>query len=450
MLGYLYLFFGIVIILLEFVRKKKEYIDYLTIFNLFFVMYYIVPATISNIFLDYTSRYYIYLSISKDSYYAFLLIIISYLMIFIGYSFKIKIGEFYSWKSIHYNRYIYKEERFIKVTIAILLVIGISSFLLYASLVGGVKELLLNASNIRGGFYQMTEETSSIAFISKFIICLQIASLFIYSRYLNHKFSKIKLLISFIPASIFFIVNAGRAAILRFILVIFLSKKGYYAYRISLLKWGIISVLMIAGILYLRPLLVSLADLKYGYGYFISEFFRRANETEYMNGFKNILYGISFYFEHKYVSLETSMMVIEKGQYSFNFFSDIFKAIVSIIPSMFLPFEKPSSIGKINTDFITGSELSGVIPPGGVAFGYYAMGILGVVIFSLFIGILGKRLELFFDSYNSSFIQVYKTMIMFIWVDLFINGELVEWVHRYFVYIIITAFVYKYTYKVKI
>jgi hypothetical protein len=247
-------------------------------------------------------------------------------------------------------------------------------------------------------------------------------------------------------ASLYLVVNAGRGAILTFILVLVFANYLYTEKKVKLRTWVIITLLIAIGIIYLRPLLTSLSSLKDGFSTFISEFSRRAHTGKAdITSIKDMIFNVSYYLEHKYVSLETAINAIAEGRYEFNFFVDIWAAAIAVFPSVILPFSKPNSIDTYNTMLILGTTANGVIPPGGVAFGYYSLGLVGVIIFSFFVGIVGKRTEIFFDSFDSRYMSILKTVNMFVWIDLFINGELREWVLRYFIFICIMIVIFMQT-----
>lgn len=442
MIGIMYFLLGIIIVISELTRKKDKYIDYFTIFNIYFVAYYIIPSAVSNIDNDYHSRYSAYVDYSNGSMMAFSMVLLSYICVAIGYLCPIQIGKAYTWQPNRYRREIPNENQFFGFIIAGLAFLGMASFVFYSSLYGGIRNTLINAALIRNNAYQTVNDSGAVEFVRRFVVCLQYCAYFIFIRYLLGNSNKIILIIGYILASIQLIVHAGRGAILTFILILILTYYEVTKKKIHFKTWMTMGVGVCAGILLLRPLLVSLSSLNQGFDVFISEFMRRIKDPTAAkvgnDSFQQVVYNL----EHKYVSLETAIISINNGNYRFDFFRDIFAALVAIFPSAILPFTKPNSIDYYNTRLIVGDAATGAIPPGGVAMGYYALGILGVIIFSLFTGIIGKRAELYFDSFDSGYLKMVKVINMFVWCDFFINGELREWTLRYFVFIILMIMIF--------
>lgn len=443
-MGFLYVFLAIFIVCFELLRKKKKQFDYLTLFNIYFVAYYCFPPICMNLLQGYTNRY----NISYRSFYAFFLIMLSYLVVILAYKvrFVIKKGVITSKSNYRIYRYIKNERIFIQNMVRVLFFIGFISFCGYSMIYGGFANTLMNAALIRDGLVESSGDFTSIEFIKRFIICLEYMALFVIVMWQKKNVSIWILILSILCAGVYLIIHAGRAAILTFaLIVIFILNSNTQGSntkkKIGILKWALMFGIVGIGIIYLRPLLVSLSSLSEGFDAFINAFQRRINTNTNVIDFKSFLFNVAYYLEHKYISVETAIYAISNRCYSFNFFIDIISAAVSIIPSVLLPFNKPSSIGTVNTKLVLGYEGSSM-PPGGVAFGYYALGILGVVLFAFVIGVVGRKMEQYFDSYKSEYINSVKYTAMFVWVDLFINGELREWFLRYFVFLCIVVVIH--------
>ena len=436
MVGSLYCVLGVIIVISELFRKKERIFDYFTFFNIYFIAYYILPSAVSNLDANYHSRYSAYVDYSHGSIYGFIMVLIAYLCVAIGYLCPISIGKMVTWKKNKYKRSIQTEDKFFFILTMSLIIIGGISFIAYSYLYGGIKNTLINSALIRDHAVQAVTDSGSIEFIKRFVICLQYAGYLVYIRYLSGKTNKLLLVLGMMAALIQLIVHAGRSAILTFVLILIITYYETTNKKIKFRTWVMMGIGVSVGILVLRPLLVSLSSLNQGFDVFVSEFSRRINNPSTAKNGNDSFQQVVYNLEHKYVSLETAIKATSTGAYKYDFFRDIFAALVAIFPSAILPFIKPNSIDYYNTRLIVGEASTGAIPPGGVAMGYYAMGVLGVIIFSLFTGITGKRAEIYFDSFDSKYIKVLKMVNMFVWCDFFINGELREWTLRYFVYII--------------
>lgn len=227
---------------------------------------------------------------------------------------------------------------------------------------------------------------------------------------------------------IYLIVNAGRGAIITFLFCIIFINTSIFNKKIKITTWIFMFAVVLLGVNYLRPLLYSLSALSHGVKAFYKDFITSINSTTSTTfTFSNLIYRLCYYLEHKYISLEISIKTISEGKYFYNFFIDIIVAMLALFPSSLLPFKKPIPISEHNTEFITVNAPynTGTIPPGGIAFGYYALGWLGVVLFAFFVGQLARRLIKFFDSFGeSAYIRGIKFVTMFIWIELYTNGDL--------------------------
>ena len=286
----------------------------------------------------------------------------------------------------------------------------------------------------------MVEKVSgdSIAFLSQFVVCFLYASYLAFIKYLKKEISISKFIFHIIWAVIYLIIHAGRGAILTYVITMFFIYIFTSGKKIKTKNLLLLFIVVLLGVSYLRPLLVSLSSLTDGFSAFLKAFSNRISSNNSVGfSLSGLLSKLCFYVEHKYISTEVAIASINNNIISINYFRDIWVALVALIPASFLPFAKPNSIAYYNTALIMGNNsITGVIPPGGVAFGYYALGFVGVIIFSSAIGTAGKKLVDYFDSYKSDYMYGIKIINMLIWIDFFINGELKECVIRYFVFLV--------------
>lgn len=448
MIALFYFVLFIFIIIFELLRKKQRQFDYLTFFNIYFIGYYIYPAFMMNAnFLDYTSRYYRYLGNTQGTFKACALILLSYIIIVLSYLFtrtkNNKNIDFYANDNKKEYSYL-KQNLLIKKINIFLVVIGIISFVIYGSMFGGVKQLLLYAGNIRGGLISAGGD-GSLEFIRRFTVALMYPSYFLFNKYLVTKKDKTKLMISFVLAGVWLVSNAGRGAVLQYILILYLTYLLAKNKKINLRKFILLFAVIFIGINYLRPIFMSLMYLQDGFNVFWDEFLKISSTGRYVvGGMKDVLYNLAYYLEHKYTSLEISIMAVDSGWHNMNFFYEIIIAIVSIIPSKFIFFSKPDSIIFYNTLYITGNYES-LIPPGYIALGYYSFSLVGVIIFSWLFGVIGKKLNDYFSGIKFYSADILYVSVMFIWLDIFVAGELRQTLQRFFVLIIVLIyFTFKY------
>ncbi|MFW6016196.1 MAG: O-antigen polymerase [bacterium] len=436
LLFYVFLFFYI--IFFEFFRKKDNKFDYLTIFNIFFISYYIFPAIMILIELnEYTNRYIQRYNVDYNFEYSmtWIIIVMAYFFVVLGFYL---VPKYVPSNKSTFIRVIPNEERFKKRITMVLIIVGTISLIIYAMNFGGIKQLFLYSNAIRNATVE--SNNPSLEFFRRLIPAYMIASYFFYSSYLENK-NIVKLLIAVILASIWFFIHAGRAAILTYVIILFLIMLFNNKKKISIIKLWKVGILSILGINYLRPLFMSMQHLDKGFNEFIEAFTNYASSGRYlMRSIQDFIFMLSDSFSHMYISLETSVRVVNSGVHNINFFYDFLIAIISLIPSVLLPFEKPYSIASYNTMYITGYFQS-QIPPGGVAFGYYSLSWIGVIMFSLFVGIIGKKISNYFISFQSNFGNTLYVVCMFLWVELFFNGEPRHTLQRNFVLIVLLLFI---------
>jgi len=394
MLSVFYFVIFLAIVFFELTRKKQRLFDYLTFFNIYFVGFYLFPAFVINCSLiDYTSRYSRYLENIQGTLHAAILILFSYIMVVIGYIFTKRKSRKKITVEIKNETLVFRRVNYA------LIIIGLISLIIYGGMFGGVKRLLLYAGSIRGGLI-VADGDSNIEFIGRFIAALMYPSYFIFSRYLKTKKGKIKLIISFAFAALWLIVHAGRGAVLEYILVLYLTYMLVENKKIDPIKIiGLFAVIFI-GINYLRPIFTNLMYLQDSFGVFWNKFINESTSGRYaVNGIQDVFLKLSYYLDYKYVSLEVAIQAVNSGVHRINFFFEIFIALISIIPSKFLFFTKPASITFYNTLYITGIHESKMqIPSGGIALGYYSLSWVGVILFSLLVGVIGKKLNnLFYE-----------------------------------------------------
>ena len=299
--------------------------------------------------------------ILKEPAIAAIVMLSSYWLIVFGYMFGSKI-KFE--RGSNYRKYIPNERRFFKYAIAIFLSIGLMSLVVYASLFGGLRQLLYFTNQIRNS--AIASEDSSIEFIRRFIPALMYSSYFIYAGYLTNK-SKKHVVIALLVSSPWFIVNGGRGAILTYLLILFFSYMLQRKKKLPLFRGMMIGIVIILGINYLRPLFMSFEHLQYGFSSFKEAFVNYSSSGRYdMNSIVDYIYMLSDSFSTKYISLEVAIDSVNSGKHQMNFFYEFIIAFFSVIPSRFLPFEKSASIVSYNTQYITGVFQS-QIPPGGVS-----------------------------------------------------------------------------------
>ncbi|QFT90854.1 hypothetical protein FIU87_19590 [Bacillus sp. THAF10] len=454
-MAFFYFVIMLLIISFEIIRRKKFKFDPLSFFNGYFIIYYILPAIINNTpFLNHKNRYYSFVGNVEASIYGLLVVTTSYLMVVSGFYFTLKLKS--KWKNIRVT--LKNEEKFVKLIASLFLILSLGSLLAYTSIFGGLFEVISNANSIRDQSYEgLNEENSSNAFVKRFIIAANYST-FLLAGYVvgikrTNKTIKIIFIISLVSSIFWFLIHAGRGALILFIITLIfgsLRAKVNTDYRINLkqseLTKKVIFTVIIGFIIinYARPFFMSLSMLKYGLSAVYNAFIDYSSSGRYsITGMEDVIRVFSNNTEYKYISTEVAINVVNSGIHQMSFFGDFAGAFISVIPSSFLWFSKPSSIEYFNTIYIMGGHYT-QIPPGGIAYGYYSLSILGVIIFSFITGMLGGKIEKFFNYTLSEvkFMSYIYVSTIFVWLDLFFSGEPRHFIQREFVYLFFFMMIY--------
>jgi len=315
----------------------------------------------------------------------------------------------YSVKYKKMSSYVLKE-RTIKIfsrEINLLYVIGLflaflsfASVFIYASQFGGIQRAIMAADAVRSGHGDEYWISKTFIFVYRFIPFSMLA-IIIY--FLLEKRDGFWLHIMFwvsLGVALFsrFALFKSKQGIIEFLLLylFYLSLKNKKSYLLHFSLFFLFAVFFI-------PALESYLDT----GKFII--------TDPMNIFQAILNMLSF-FNFDQTSLEFAL----NKDYDFLYFEGIISGLRGqIMPMSWLTNLDDNSM-LTNTYFFYNSK-EAIVPPGVVAFGYYNLGIIGVVLVGFFSGFLVKKIEYFFIniiSYNPRFIILYAFVMtkVFTWV----------------------------------
>jgi hypothetical protein len=382
MLDSAYLVLLFIIPLIEVFRKKENPIDFLTMFNSAFIMWYVLPGfliafepeeAVSGSWINiigYTNK------------------IQTALAIFVGYFFVL-LG-FYSKSAKKFGKGIVVNARnnliILGYAIFLLLFSAISIYV-YSSAFGGVVNAITQSMAVRSG----TEQSGSLGFFMRFLAAASFSSYLLCAFAFTNNIKKGKLFLiilfsfSIVLAVASFLVRAGRFDVLYY----FLGFYQIYILKTKKIPWlfsVILLVFMVLFLFYGKNIFASLAAIPDGIDAVIDAFNKSAEGSADGEGFS--LYNFMANFFYTVFSLDTAF----GADYELRWFLDLIYGFLSLIPDRLLGTEPPETILAHNTRYITGA-FDYAIPTGFLAFGIYSLWWPGLVIVCLTYGWFGGYLQ---------------------------------------------------------
>jgi len=278
--------------------------------------------------------------------------------------------------------------------------LSFASVFIYASQFGGMERAIMAADAVRSGHGDEYWISKTYIFVYRFIPFSMLAIIIYFLLEERKGFWLHTMFWVSLGVALFsrFALFKSKQGIIEFLLLylFYLSLKNKKSY---ILHFGILFLFAI----FFIPALESYLDT----GKFVI--------TDPMNIFQAILNMLSF-FNFDQTSLEFAL----NKDYDFLYFEGVISGLRGkIVPMSWLTFLDDNSM-LTNTYFFYNFRDS-IVPPGVVAFGYYNLGVIGVVIAGFFSGFLVKKIEYFFIniiSYNPRFIILYAFILtkVFTWV----------------------------------
>jgi oligosaccharide repeat unit polymerase len=278
--------------------------------------------------------------------------------------------------------------------------LSFASLFIYASQFGGMERAILAADAVRSGHGDEFWISKRFIFVYRFIP-FSILAIIIFFLLESHKnfWAWLMLWMGF-GVALFsrFTIFKSKQAIIELILLylFYLSLKNKKSYMFHF-------VLFFLATIFIIPALESYLDT----GKFVL--------LDSQNILQAVFDMLSF-FNFDQTSLEFAL----NKEYDFVYF----EGIISGMRGNLIPFSWMSSIDNntiyTNTYFFYARRES-IVPPGIIGFGYYNLGILGVILVAFFSGFLMKKVEYFFNSitlHSPKFIILYAYILtkVFTWV----------------------------------
>ena len=424
MLGFLYLLFGVIIVLYTALRFKRKRIDTVFVINVATVMYYIVPALrrIMN-HTGFVSIYYLtYKYDVTPTYSAFFCILLFYSVFFVVFHLRVHVQN-----KRQTSYFINNEIRKTKTISVFIMIFSSITFLFYCSLYGGVINVFKSVALIRDGL--VVSSDSKYDFVQKLYGVAIFAPVLLSSYYKERTVSRGLIIVSFIIAIAVLVSSGSRGGFLLFFLIFVISgintnKKDL----VLLLRFIQLFVVFVFFVVMYRPLLTSLAVIRQRG---IKEVFDAFWSSLQSGGRYSISSVTSMFssllnsFDHYYVSLETSIIAVKRGDFVHNYIVEFGIALISLLPSLLLGIKKSYSLTYYNSRFISGDYGIAQIPPGIIGSAYYSGGFVWIAVYSILVALFAIKLESLYKRTKDTigFSHNYYSALLFVFFSFSFSGD---------------------------
>lgn len=448
---YLYSILFLWIILFEFLRKKKAFIDFLSVFHLFFLPSYVLAPLF---FLSNPEKYFKwkFLSVEREapnSWLIFLIILISYVLVVIGFITgnklsilkRISIWSKFSEK-INFNSFL------------LLLIVFIGLAFIYSLGFGGPMKLISSGQEIRSG----SISGGIYGYFRYFSMGILLMPIFFFSAFLYSKNRVIRkklfivFVISFLLALIYGLGTGGRANTGMTVILVFLIWLNFdgtkFTFR-KILYFASIFCFFIYLVVFGRSTIVALATIGTDYSYFdvfiahYNQYQKQSTET-----FIDKIIVVMKYFDHHIASLYPA---IYKGEVfeSPRLFLDYPRAVLSIVPGItrpdFIVSSMPAELNKLYYSY--NMKNIGYVPLGWIGLKIINGGVFWLALDAIIAGILAGILNstILRNLSKSIFMPAIFIYAIFYWHEYILGTEGTEFVFGhfsdlFFLFILVTLF----------
>lgn len=382
------LILGFIIIAFELLRRKKEKIDFLTGINFVYFLCFVIAPLYLNYFRELVPSNWGFLYKteleSANFIYAGFLSVLGYLMIISGFYFfkKSKLNsKMRNYTSLYFTQLTDKQVLKIALLIGFL---GIVSFTVYTIELGGVLALIETGILLRGSAIEINSPWLFLKNITPFIL---ISSFFFFALRQTKKgkwikrISSILFLITFALSLLHLYHQAGRMTLLTYIMtfplaVMINSKK----IKIKYLVFGTIIFII----------LVIFGKQIFSLGFNSNGI---SNRLDLIDEIGQAISLIIVEFSFPFATLGNAVgFVPESG---FRYFIDFILGFLSIMPDSVISTSHIDTVNAVNTAYF---GTSGAIPVDIVSFGYYSLGIAGVIIICFSFGMVVSLCDTIFSN----------------------------------------------------
>lgn len=393
---------------IEIVRKKSDKFDFLTLFNIYFSLLYVLPGFLLAFdFKNSVADIGLGISLYTNNIQTAFAIFGGYFLVFIG--FYTKTAQ--SWgKSIVIKAR--NNDLIVLIYAILLLVFSCISIYMYGLQYGGFLNALANTTLIRAQVIL----GGQLVFFKHFTLFSLFASYLLGSFVFISKVQKKNILTVFFLISVFAAFTAvsligGRGYLINYFLVFYLV----YLLKSRNISWELLLIFVcFAGffLFYGKSFFFSLSALPNGFDAVLDTFIYSIE-----NGSSN---EFSFYtfmgnFHYPVYSLDVAL----SKNYQLRWFVDLLYGFISLLPDRLLGTPAPESILYFNTRYIIGNNAF-AIPTGFLAFGIYSMWWPGLIIVSFTYGWLGRYLQtiLYKHVHDKFWMPFLYAAVAQMWMDL--------------------------------
>ena len=400
----------------EFFRSKQGKFDFLSLFNLVFILLYPLPAFVlaanlenARIKLGWSNRFYV------DNWQTALAIFVGYFLVVIG---------FYSKSAINLGRNIRllsrSDDRVLGCAVFLLL-FSCFSIYMYGLQYGGVLIALEKAYLIRAG---AVAESGSLVFFQNFMFFSFLGSyllgafLFIKRRKKRKLILATGFILSVILSWLAVALTAGRINFVKYLVgfyLVYVTKKEKFSWGFTI-PFVYVTALFI---LYGKTLFFSLTALPDGFAAVADRFVKYSLKNNSGEVFSFIeLIGN---FAYPVFSLDTAF----DTHYSMRLFLDWYYGLVTlIVPERLINIEIPNPVSYDNTIYTAQTDTFS-IPPGFLAFGIYSLSWPGLVIVCFVYGWIGRYLQtiLYKHIHDIFWMPFFYVLTAITWLDFQAAGD---------------------------
>ena len=414
MLAPAYLGLLIFILFFEVIRKKSNKIDFLTVFNIIFLLLYPMPAFFLEADFDNSTAKMMFNGVTYKSN------IQTAIAIFIGY-FIVILG-FYSNSAKKIAKKIKIQSSNNKIVIGytiILLLLSSLSICIYSLQYGSLLDALSKTILIRSN----AVDSGNLVFVKHFIFTSFFASYILASFAFKGKNSQRRLFLdSIFLLSVFLslfgsILLAGRTNI-AYYMGCFYFTSVIQGKRIS---WFIIIPALwfiCLFVLYGKAFFFSLSGLPDGFDAVVEKFVEATEDPAAKSNFD--FYDFINNFSYPIHSLDAAL----NKEYEWRLFIDWWYGLISLLPEKVFHIQKPVQVNENNTFYILGTA-NFDIPPGLLAYSIYTMSWTGLIIVCYIYGWLGRYLQTIIYKHMDriSWMPFIYGATAQVWVDFLVSGS---------------------------
>lgn len=410
---YSYIFLLVLLILFEITRYRRYKIDFLTIFNIYFLLYYLLPPLVFILYPHDSWKYLYKYPQSVDSLLLFIVVFLSFIIVNTVY--------------IYFNRgnsiYRIVEKPNLKKLLIYVFVISILIVYIRAMSYGGIVNFmtlghLIRMGEISGGIINY------LILIQNLIAPVTIIYLSLYL--LNRK---VKYLTIFIISFIFFLIlslsTGGRSSLILSILPLLFVYLNSRKINLSFILIALSTIIIVFSIvIYGRSFMFALSMSNLNIDNFIETYLE--NQIKYESGVENIFINILRQFDFVYVSTYYILENFDKyGGY--RFFLDYPRIIIDILPGVSLSngdldiFNIKTSPASINRDLIGFHE--GYVPVGWIGLSLLNGGVFWLIIISFFGGYIGAKINNIIYFSNIEIKSGFYIFMAFLWLNVIFHSD---------------------------